>query len=409
MNVLWVATKPPWPPVDGGRLVQWLTLEALRELAVDVTLVAPFVGAGRRGRSPVDVERELGRVCTADLAAARSTPRLARAAALRPGVPLSIARHLRPDVRRRVARRLDAGRYDLVHVEQLQALPQAEPAFARGVPVVLRAQNVESDLWRQVARRSRGPVRWLADREGRRLERWERDAVRRVASAVGLTRDDAGRLGRLAGEPHRVATIPAPFPAELPAGPAQERGRPAVVLIGGGWLPNRDAERWFVRDVWPAVVRRLPEARLHLYSDGGGRWAGPTIAAHPPPVESVEAFGAGSVLAVPLRIASGVRMKILEAWARGIPVVATPEAAAGLETGSAAALALAGDAAGFAAALARLVEDPGARARQLTAGREALRRGHDPGAIGRRWADLYARVAGAEPGRTRAPVTAGSR
>ena len=46
MRILWVATKSPWPPVDGGRLLLWETLGALAAAGHDVTLVAPAPPAG---------------------------------------------------------------------------------------------------------------------------------------------------------------------------------------------------------------------------------------------------------------------------------------------------------------------------------------------------------------------------
>src|SRR5215217_388754 len=179
MNVLAIATKAPWPPVDGGRFLLRNTLEALAAAGCRVTLVAP-VDPARFDLG--QVARELTAFCD---------PRLVPAAPLPPavallrsgGAPLSIARHSLPAVRREVERLLGEGesRFDLVHAEQLQALPQAEPAFARGIPVVLRAQNVESQLWAAAARRGRGIRGLLLRREARSLAAWEGRAVRRTA------------------------------------------------------------------------------------------------------------------------------------------------------------------------------------------------------------------------------------
>jgi glycosyltransferase involved in cell wall biosynthesis len=165
-----------------------------------------------------------------------------------------------------------------------------------------------------------------------------------------------------------------------------------VVLLGsGGWLPNRDATRWFLAEVWPEVRRQAPGAVLHLYAAGSERPghlpAG--VEAHLPPADSRDAFAPGAILVVPLRIASGIRMKILEAWARGLPVVATPEAAAGLEAEDGRDLLLAEDGPGFASALARLATEPGLREGLVAAGRRSLAAHHDPAAVGRRLLEAY--------------------
>src|SRR6185312_5783385 len=296
------------------------------------------------------------------------------------GAPLSIARHSLPAVRQEVGQRLKAERFDLVHAEQLQALPQVERAFTQGVPVVLRAQNVESDLWRAAGERGNG-VRGLGLRgEARRLAEWEGRAVRRVAATLALTAEDAARLGELAGG--RVGVVRAPFP-ELPPGSGRLEGDPPVVVFGSrGWLPNEDSVAWYLKDVWPAVRSEVPGAVLHLYGIDLAS-SPPGVIVHPPPGDSAEAFPPGSILAVPLRIASGVRIKILEAWARGVPVVATPAALAGLEVEDGKEALVAREAREFATAIRRLREDPALAASLIAEGRKARRERHDPREIAR--------------------------
>ncbi|HEY2740302.1 MAG TPA: hypothetical protein VGK45_17965, partial [Thermoanaerobaculia bacterium] len=150
MNVLIVATKAPWPPIDGGRLLLRTMLEGLAAAGHRAVLVAP-VDPTRFDLAAV--KEALSGCCEPRLV---PVPPVSLATALvraiRTGEPLSIARHALPAVRWEVERSLREDRFDLLHAEQLQALPQAAPAFTAGLPVVLRAQNVESDLWRETAR-----------------------------------------------------------------------------------------------------------------------------------------------------------------------------------------------------------------------------------------------------------------
>lgn len=387
MRLLWIATKPPWPAVDGGRLAQALTLEALGKNGVEATVVAPAVGPVE---SPPPQLAGQVRLETVDTGL-RSRP-LAIGISWLTGRPVALVRHDLVRVRRRVAELVERERFDAVHVEQLHAWPQAAPARHAGLPCLLRTQNVESDLWRAVGRRGglRGGV---ARREARLLARAEGRIVGEASTVVALTSEDARRLSELAGG-REVIAVPPPFPLRLPAAEAPLAGDPPLVLLGsGGWWPNRDAGRWFMEDVWPRVAARAPGAILHRFggagraeasSDGDGR-----IVDHESPVDSRDAFAPQGVLVVPLRIASGIRMKVLEAWARGIPVVATPRAAAGLGADDGRELLLAAEAEDFARAVERLVREEGLRERLIRGGRRALETRHDGARIARRLRDLY--------------------
>lgn len=410
MRILAVATKAPWPAIDGGRLLLHLTIEALAAAGHEVDLVAPVDPGG----FDLDAVRAaLSGVCRPHLVPARPRGRLAALARARLSrAPLSVARHSVPAVAREVARLARAEPFDLVHAEQLQAVPQA---LAAGLPLVLRAQNVESDLWGAASRRRGGLAGWLLAAEARRLAAAEGAAVRRAAATVALTAADAARLGELAarsgGAGPAVHVVAAPFPSRLPPGETALFGDPPVVLLGSaGWLPNADSARWFASQVWPEVRRELPGAVLHLFgvaptdapwfgdppssgsSDGG-------IVAHPAPAESAEAFPPRAILAVPLRIASGVRMKILEAWARGVPVVATPEAVAGLEAVHGREVLVGQDGAELAAAIARLHREPALARALVEAGRRTLAARHAPAAVAAALADVYAEVSGRATGR----------
>jgi hypothetical protein len=387
VRILWVGTKPPWPPADGGRLVAANTIEALAAAGHAVTVVAPALRPETCGLAPAGVVLHLVPAGPRSLAGAALNAALRR-------TPVSIARHALPAVRKVVARLLGAEAFDVVHAEQVQAVDQcAAAAGSLGRPLVLRAQNVESDLWAGAA--SRGVEGVIARFEGARLARFEGLTVARLAATVALTSADAARLQALASGRGRVHVVPAPVASELPAAKDALEGEPAVVMMGsGGWLPNRQGAEWFCAEAWPAVRRALPQARLHTFGFGAPTGGEPGVSSHPAPGDSRDAFPGGAVLVVPVDLASGVRMKILEAWARGVAVVATPAAVAGLEAEDGRELLVARGAEGFVAALRRLHDQPGLATALTAAGRDLLRRRHDPAAVAGALARIYEEARG---------------
>jgi glycosyltransferase involved in cell wall biosynthesis len=168
-----------------------------------------------------------------------------------------------------------------------------------------------------------------------------------------------------------------------PDGPLAPSDTPTAAFVATlGWAPNVDAAVWFGAEVWPAVCRRLPAARLLLV----GRDPAPSVQALAS--ESVEVSGTvadirpylaqARVAVAPLRSGGGTRLKILEALDAGRPVVATSIAVDGLEDLVGEGVVLADDAPAMADALCALLDDP-ARATALG------RAGHDAVAARHSW------------------------
>ncbi|MEM6454678.1 MAG: glycosyltransferase [Acidobacteriota bacterium] len=401
MRVLWLATKSPWPAIDGGRLLLWETLAALAERGDGTIDVLAAVDRDAPDADPPSLDG----ITIQRVPVARPSMRRAWLASLRGRAPEArsaiLQRHATPTLARAAADALRAAAasgapYNVVQVEQVHALWPARVAIASAVAsgaprpsLVLRAQNVESDLWRGVAGLHRGPMRVLLRREARRLARAEGAAVRACDAVCALTPEDAGQLMRFGGPSARAVEV-LPAPVRQPLQPASRTlaGDPALVVFGSrGWRPNRDGVDWLLDAIWPPLASALPGARLHWIGGDGDdeRTSTPAhtdrITRHPAPLDSRDAFAPGSVHIVPLRVASGVRMKILEAWSRGVAVVATPAAARGLyglaHGDGAPPVRLASDAAGFVA-MCDALRDPSTCAAQIASARVVLRRNHAP-------------------------------
>lgn len=328
MQILLVSTKAPWPPRDGGRLLVLETLKGLSRLGHEIDLVAPVT---RHDAQPAQVVEALRPYCEPRLIPSRLPPRLwTFARAQLRGRPYSFTRHLWPEVAKAVQELVRRRPPDIVHVEQPHAMAAAAPAAPLGIPLVLRTQNVESDLWRGLAATVRQPLRRILQRETRRVAAVEGQLFRRADACIALTRRDAARIATQVRDSRTpVFTVAPPFPATLPQGPPLA-GEPPLGLLGSQhWLQNRDGASWFLSHVWPRVHERLPRATLHVFGLPCRTTGG--VVRHPSPGDSALAFAEGSILVVPLRFASGIRMKILEAWARGIPVIATRTATLGME------------------------------------------------------------------------------
>ena len=287
MQILWLATKAPWPPSDGGRLVATTTIDSLIAAGAHVTVLAPA--------HPPHAPHESATTAPPPGAPAWWTPPVVSRPAARArtvfdvacrGASLQVARHRHPALVDAVADHVASRAVDVVHVEQLQAWTSAAPAVRAGLPVVLRAQNVESATWRGDGVRGA-----LARFDARRLADHEARVARAAAAVIALSADDAAAFRGLAPSA-RVVEVAAPMPAWLPSAQAALTGRPACAWVGSaGWGLNDDALAWLLRDVWRAIVAETPEARLHVFGRpacGDGR----TVIGYPSPRDSGAAFDA---------------------------------------------------------------------------------------------------------------------
>ena len=175
----------------------WNTIVQLAAQGHRITFVAPDLSLDHR-----EGEDQLSRHCEAvhliSAQAGSRAPSLIKAVLTER--PVSIIRHSHGAVRNFVARAVWSETYDVVHAEQVHTMVNL-PRPGSLPPVVLRAQNVESQLWRMVAR-IKPRMAWLARREARRMSAYEASALSRTATTVALTTHDGtilgGALGNLA-------------------------------------------------------------------------------------------------------------------------------------------------------------------------------------------------------------------
>jgi polysaccharide biosynthesis protein PslH len=356
VRILWLAPEPPIPPLTGGR-------ERAR-------CMLTYLGARHRVHlltlaEPADAQALAELQTTLDgVTAIPYRPRSRD----NPGA-------LRAALEELVPRWLP----DSIHVQGLDAWPGRPP----GDDYVLDLHDVPSlleDRLLALQPQRTWPFRRLPRRRLSGLHRLERLALGAARAVIVASPDDAGAV---------VARVPAHLPVTvLPNGvdpalrrlPGSQPSGPTVLFPGAlNWPPNIDAARVLVTAILPLLQQQLADVRLVI----AGRRPGPSLIALaaadaavrllPDPDDMRPIFSAVTVIAVPLRAATGSRLKILQALAAGRPVVSTPAGAAGLELQPERHLLVAPLVEPFANAVTGLLKDPAARARLVAAGHEAVR------------------------------------
>lgn len=374
MNILLLSPGVPYPPDSGPRVK---TYQLIRHLSVRhrVTLVSLSADATGPARAaalrPYCAEIHL---VPAPLTAGRRVG--ARLESLFGSRPAIVARcdsgELHELLARLVAEAAAAGRpYDLVHADQL---PMAQFAERLPLPRLLDAHNAVHQIQRRFADGQRFLARWRAAREAQQLQAYEGRVCAAFEAVTAVSEEDRSALSAVAGgRPITVIPIGVDGQALKPA-PRAARRRAVLSLAAPGWPPNAEGIAWFAREVHPIVQRAAPDSRLFICGGDpparlrelGEREAGVTVTGFVDPAPYLAEAG---VVIAPLRSPGGMRVALLESLARGIPVVATSLACAGLELVAGEHLLIADTPSEFADAVALLLNDPELGERIGAAGR----------------------------------------
>jgi polysaccharide biosynthesis protein PslH len=203
--------------------------------------------------------------------------------------------------------------------------------------------------------------------------RYWRSNLTALDAVVALTPEDDDALRSVIPN-LRVQTIP--LGIDLPEEPLSPSGSEASVLFVGGYThyPNADAALRLMRSIMPAARLQIPELQLNLVGDRPTKQMLATasefdqISGRVPDIQPY--LDRSAVVALPIRVGGGMRVKLLEAMAAGKAIIASPLATSGLRVRDGDQLLIAGSDAAFAENVVRLMRDRPLRERL---GREARR------------------------------------
>ena len=280
-------------------------------------------------------------------------------------LPLSVERNRSARMRELVSERLRERVYDAVFVDgwlMAQYLPEGFAGLT-----LLHGHNAEYVMWRRQAEREGNPLlRALIALEYRRVRRYEASILPRFDAVFAVSEADRQALIELGARPERLRLLPnLPDPALLERPTLTYAATEPLILYFGtlSWQPNLQGIAYLLRTVFPLVRQRLPEVRLVIAGREAPPWLrrlarrtagveflGPVEEAEPMYLRArlfIEASGSGG----------GTRLKVLNALARGLPVVASPEGAEGLNLVTGEHLLVADDPQSMAEAVVRLMVD----------------------------------------------------
>jgi glycosyltransferase involved in cell wall biosynthesis len=212
-------------------------------------------------------------------------------------------------------------------------------------------------------------VATFAKREARKMSAYEAEVLREFDLVAAISPVDQAHFQKISDGKARVICVTAGVDTEVLQFSEAEQTPGEVVFVGSfDWQPNVDGAIWLVNKVWPKVVERYPDAHLSLVgrnpSEPLKALASDTVTVTGSVPSVTEYIEKASLCAVPLWIGSGMRLKILEAFALGRAVISTSLGAEGIAYTDGQDIVISDKAEEFADEMVSLLKNPD-RCREL--------------------------------------------
>ena len=330
------------------------------------------------------------------------------------GQPAIIIRDRLPEMLTLLTKLVRQQEFEVIHADQTSmaqyALYAQSMADGRGRPSTILDQH--NALYLLVKRQSSyesWSSRPVWRREARGLAAYERSICRHFDQILTVSQEDKGALLALFPDTETRQIdgkiTPVPICVDTSRQGMLRRVHDGKQIIHLGtmfWPPNIEGVLWFAKQVLPLIWREFPEVRfivagkdppsevLALADRAGNSNGGIFVTGFVEDPQSL--LERSQVFIVPVRAGGGMRVKIVDAWLWGLPIVSTTIGAEGLRVRPGENILLADDPEAFAATIIQLFNDPTLAATLRSAGRRWVEDRYDYRRVYGQIDQVYARI-----------------
>jgi glycosyltransferase involved in cell wall biosynthesis len=402
MNILYLSQVTPYPIDAGPKVRSYHVLQYLAAAGHLVTLVA-FRRPSDRPEHLDHLQHYCTAIHTVPMKRSRVKDLWYLGKSLAQNRPFLIERDHVDAMCELIISLVQGQQFDAIHADQLWMAQYALSAqthlngYSKGTQLILDQHNAVHLIAERLAESEPNVIkRWILEREASAMKRYEAETCARFDRVVWVTDEDRRIMENASARSIDSITIPICIDSEVKS-EIQKGTRPRRVTFLGGlhWPPNAAGIVWFAREVWPQVLQQVPDACLTVIGkeppqallSHGGKISNLDVTGYVDDPESLLAETA--VFIVPLHAGGGMRVKILDAWAWGLPIVSTTIGAEGINYRDGIDLLVADSKQDFAESVVNVLKRPELAERLSNAGRNKVETEYDWRRTYRAWDQIY--------------------
>lgn len=402
MNILMLTPYLPYPLLSGGQI---RTYNLLKKLAKkhNVTLFALIKEESERQFIP-----ELEKYCHKVKVFKRSNKPFTIRNIFKTGFssfPFLVIRNLTSETKHAVIKELKQQQYDLIHAETFYMMPNIPETK---IPILLVEQTIEYLGYESFADKLWLPfLKPLLKLDIRKIRKWEEYYWQSCTKLITMSDEDKEFIVQTLNTPNKVEVVSNGVDTEWFGQKEKKLPKDPTILSVGtfNWLPNVEAVKFLVNEVWPIVKKSLPNAKLWIVGNAPTKEIfefqqkdhSITVTGGIPDIR--DAFAGAHVLLAPVFSGKGTRYKILEAMASDTPIVATSTAVEGLRVENGKQVLVANTAEEMAELALKLLSDEKLQRTLAKNGKEFVGKNYDWQQISQKLDRIYRELGKEEKGK----------
>lgn len=379
MRILMISPTMPWPLKGGARIRIYHEIKEVARAGHKITLLS--LNMESHSRQDLDALKPYCREL--QVVPVKHRPRWQAAVrAFFSLKPYRVAKFESLEFRKQVAKALSKS-YEVVWVHFLETLAYFPNDWVKGKHslIVLDQHNADEIMWQRYTNRGPLPVRVFARQNLWKLRRFQEKALKNVDIVLSVSDAEADFMRNRVSLSCQVWTVPNGVDIDYfrPSETKHRYVKKPIILFCGSMdvTMNIDAVTRFSKAIFSIIKEKIPQAEFWIVGRQPtlkvrdlGRRDGVTVFGE---VEDVRSYyEQASVAVAPFLYGAGTKLKVLEAMAMGIPVVATSVGCQGIEAEPGHHLYLAETENVFAERVVKLIQDPNAHAQLATAGQKLV-------------------------------------